>query len=61
MDNNSLYIIDHSVSNCKRTCIMNGFQLKIISDSLYFIDGSDSNNLYSLSVDLANSTATYKV
>lgn len=39
---------------------MNGFQLKIINNSIYFINGDDSNNLYSLSVDLKNSTATYK-
>lgn len=39
---------------------MNGFQLKIFNKSIYFINGDDSNNLYSLSVDLKNSTATYK-
>lgn len=60
MDNNSLYIIDYSASNCTIICIMNGFQLKIINNSLYFINESDSINLYSLSVDLVNSTATYK-
>jgi hypothetical protein len=39
---------------------MNGTQLKIINKSLYFINGDDSNNLYSLSIDFKKPTVTYK-
>lgn len=35
-------------------------KLKLINNSLYFINGDDSNTLYSLTVDIANTKVTFK-